>query len=531
MAHFILAHDLGTTGNKATLFDDEGHMVASTFGAYPVSYPQPTWAEQNAGDWWRATVETTRELLRQSPVGASQIADVSFSGQMQGCLPVDAAGRPLRPCIIWADQRAEAQAAQLAERVGEERVYRITGNRISSTYSAAKIMWVRDNEPQVFARTHKFLHVKDYVAWRMCGAFATDRSDAGGMNLYDLDRGNWSEEILQAADLEPERLPDLRNSTEVIGEVTRQASSELGLQAGTPVVIGGGDGPCATVGAGAIAEGRAYNYLGSSSWISFAARRPLYDRQRRFFNLVHLVPNLFAPCGTMQTAGGSYQWLRRELCPAEAREAQASGSDVYEVMNERAAASPPGAHGLLFLPHLQGERSPYWNPKARGAFVGLQITHTRADMIRAVLEGIALNLRSILQAYLENGAQIDEVLVIGGAAKGRLLRQILADVFGRPILCPRLLDQATSLGAAVAGGVGVGLFGDFSAVHQYLEIVDRQDPDPHRAAIYEDLHAAFLSAYAALVPVFDELQRMGEPAPAGREAVPMGGGARKETSR
>lgn len=512
MPHFILAHDLGTTGNKATLFDDEGHLVASAFGAYEVSYPQPTWAEQNAEDWWRAVVETTRQLFSHSPVKPSEIAVISFSGQMQGCLPVDKAGRPLRTCIIWADQRAVAQVAQLADRVGEERVYRITGNRISPTYSAAKIMWVRDHEPQIFSQTHKFLHVKDYIAYRMSGVFATDRSDAGGMNLYDLDRGTWSEEILQAAGLDPGRLPDICNSTEVIGEVTREAAAELGLRAGTPVVIGGGDGASAAVGAGAIAEGRAYNYLGSSSWISFASPRPIYDPQRRFFNLVHMVPGLFAPCGTMQTAGGSYQWLRREICLAEGRESEESGIDVYEIMNQRAAESVAGAHGLLFLPHLQGERSPYWNPRARGAFVGLQITHTRADLIRSVLEGIALNLRTILQAYLENGARIDELVVIGGAAKGQQLRQILADVFDRPILRPRLLDEATSLGAAVAGGVGAGLFRDFSAVHQFNEIVDRQDPDPKRALVYKNLHSTFLATYEALVPVFDQLQRLAEPA-------------------
>jgi xylulokinase len=298
----------------------------------------------------------------------------------------------------------------------------------------------------------------------------------------------------------------------VIGEVSREAAAELGLTAGTTVVIGGGDGPCATVGAGAIAEGHAYNYLGSSSWISFASRRPVYDPGRRVFNLIHLIPGLFAPCGTMQTAGGSYQWLRREVCTSESREAGESGTDVYAVMDRRAAESPPGAHGLLFLPHLQGERSPYWNPHARGAFVGLQITHTRSDMIRAVLEGIALNLRTILEVYLENGARIDEVVAIGGAAKGRLLRQILADAFDRPILCPRLLDEATSLGAAVAGGVGAGLFHDFSAVHQFNEIVELQVPEPQRTAVYDYLHAAFLAAYRSLVPVFDQLQRLGEPA-------------------
>ncbi len=510
MPHFILAHDLGTTGNKATLFDDAGKMVASAFSGYEVSYPRPTWAEQNPDNWWRAVVDTTRQLLGKSPVAPEDIAVVSFSGQMQGCLPVDVAGRPLRPCIIWADQRAVAEAARLSERLGEDRVYQITGHRISPTYSGPKIMWLRDHEPNAFAQAHKFLHVKDYIAHRMTGTFATDRSDASGMNLYDLDRGAWSDEILQAIELDPRRLPDIHNSIDVIGEVTRAAAVELGLIAGTPVVIGGGDGASAAVGAGAVTEGPAYNYIGSSSWISFAAPRPIYDPKQRFFNLAHMVPGLFVPCGTMQAAGGSYQWLRREICQIEGRESEETGVDVYEIMNRRASESVPGAHGLLFLPYLQGERSPHWNPKARGGFVGLQITHTRADLIRAVLEGIGLNLRTILHAYLEAGARIDEMIVIGGGAKGQLLRQILADVFGRPVLRPRLLDEATSLGAAVAGGVGVGLFRDFSAVNQFNEIVDRHMPNPNAQAVYERLHPVFLAAYEALVPVFDQLHDLSE---------------------
>ena len=510
MPRFILAHDLGTSGNKATLFDEAGTMVAGAFGGYPVSYPRPTWAEQNPDHWWQAVVETTRQLLGKSGARPEDIAVVGFSGQMQGCLPVDAAGRPLRPCIIWADQRAVPQAERLAERLGEERVFQITGHRITSTLSGPKILWLRDHEPEVFARTHKFLHVKDYVALRMTGQFVTDRSDASGMNLYDLDRGAWSEEILQAVELDPRCLPEVHDSTDVIGGVTREAAAELGLAVGTPVVIGGGDGASAAVGAGAVSEGPAYTYVGSSAWISFAARRPIYDPKRRIFNFAHMVPGLFLPCGTMQAAGGSYRWLRQEVCGLEGLEADQTGEDIYEIMNRRAAESPPGARGLLFLPYLQGERSPHWNPKARGGFVGLQITHTRADLIRAVLEGICLNLRTILQSYTEAGARIDEVSVIGGGAKGRLLRQTLADVFGRPVLRPRLLDEATSLGAAVAAGVGVGLFRGFSAVAQFNPVVDRQEPEAGAQAVYDRLHPVFSAAYEALVPVFDQLHNLSE---------------------
>ncbi|HZD58057.1 MAG TPA: xylulokinase [Anaerolineales bacterium] len=508
MKLFILAHDLGTTGNKASLFDDEGRLVASTFSGYETAYPRPTWAEQNPEDWWLAVINATRELLGKSHVAPQAIAVIAFSGQMMGCLPVDAKGKPLRPCIIWADQRAVAQAKQLDERVGEERIYRITGHRISPTYSASKIGWVRDNEKEIFKQAHKFLHVKDYIALRMTGTFATDRSDASGMNLYDLEQGIWSDEILKALDLDPQLLPEIHNSADVIGELTKPAAEQLGLAAGTPVVIGGGDGASAAVGAGAVMEGPAYNYIGSSSWISFAAPRPIYDPGRRIFNWAHMVPNMFAPCGTMQAAGGSYQWLRRQVCWIEGREAEETGEDVYEIINRRAAQSIPGAHGLLFLPYLQGERSPHWNPEARGGFVGLQVTHTRADLIRATLEGISMNLKTILQSFLDANAKVDEIILIGGGAKGELWRQILADFFGRPTLRPRLLEEATSLGAAIAGGVGIGLFQDFSIVKQRIEIVDRHVPNSEAQAVYDRLYPIFLGTYDALVPIFNQLHKL-----------------------
>ncbi len=509
MKRYILAHDLGTTGNKATLFDAEGIMLVSAFSAYETAHPFGHWAEQDPEDWWRAVIETTQRLLAEARVAPQDVAVIGFSGQMMGCLPVDVSGRPLRRCIIWADQRAVEQANQLAAALGEEYVYRVTGHRISPTYSLAKIMWVRDHEPDVFAQAHKFLHVKDFIAMRMTGAFVTDRSDASGMNLYHLEGGSWSREILEAVCLDEHLLPEVHDSTDVVGELSGPAAEALGLVAGIPVVIGGGDGASAAVGAGAIAEGPAYNYIGASSWISFASPRPIYDAGRRIFNWAHMVPGMFLPCGTMQAAGGSYQWLRRQVCWYEAKEAEQRRIDVYEVMNQRAEQSPPGANGLLFLPYLQGERSPHWNPKARGGFIGLQITHTRADIIRAVLEGISMNLRTILFSFLDAGARIEEVTLIGGGAKGKLWRQILADVYGRPVLRPRLLEEATSLGAAVAAGVGVGLFRNFGIVNDLIEIVDRHTPRPDAQAEYERLYPIFLAAYDALVPVFDQLHALG----------------------
>jgi xylulokinase len=501
----ILAHDLGTTGNKATLYGPDGQVLARTFHGYDTYHPHGNWAEQDAAAWWEAVRVSTQRLFAGARVGPENVACIAFSGQMMGCLPVDAQGRLLRRCIIWADQRAVTQAVLLEGKLGMEKVYRITGHRISPAYSAAKILWVRDNEPDVFAQAHKFLHVKDYIIYRLTGQFVTDRSDAAGMNLYDLEGGVWSAEILEAVGLDEALLPTIHDSTDVVGEVTRQAAEELGLRAGTPVVVGGGDGASATVGAGVVREGLAYNYVGSSSWIAITTPKPIYDSGMKIFNWPNMVPGMFVPCGTMQAAGGSYQWLRNQICISEAMAAEQAGVDVYEVMNLKAEQSPPGANNLLFLPYLLGERSPHWNPKARGAFVGLTVKHTREDIIRAALEGITFNLKIILQTFLDAGAGIREVRVIGGGAKGHFWRQLMADIYRLPILRPRLLEEATSMGAAIAGGVGVGLFSSFEVVDQFIEIVDRHEPDPATEEVYRRLFPVFEATYQALVPIYDQL--------------------------
>jgi xylulokinase len=502
---YILAHDLGTTGNKASLYDRDGQVLASAFYGYGLDLPRVNWVEQNPEDWWQAVCVSTRQLLAAAKVPARAIACIVFSGQMMGCVAVDRQARPLRNALIWADMRAEAEAQAIVDGIGMAQAYRITGHRASSSYSGAKILWVRNHQPEVFAQTHKFLHAKDFIVARLTGNFVTDYSDASGMNLYDLEAGNWSDLILDAVGLSRDQLPDLHASTDVVGAVTPEAAAEVGLAAGTPVVIGGGDGCCAATGAGVVREGSAYNYIGSSSWIALATREPILDPTMRTFTWAHLVPGMFSPCGTMQAAGGSYQWLRDNLCQPEKDAAAGLKLNPYELMNLQAESSPPGANGLLFLPYLLGERSPRWNPKARGGFVGLTMKHTRADMIRAGLEGITLNLRVILAAFQEQGAQVEAMRVIGGGARGRVWRQIMADIYGVPVQRPALLEEATSLGAALAGGIGVGLFPDFSVAEKLTPIVDTIQPNAGLGPLYDRLYGVFNRAYQAFEPLFDEL--------------------------
>ncbi len=502
---FILAHDLGTTGNKASLYDGEGTLLASAFYGYGLSLPKVNWVEQDPEDWWQAVCNSTQKLLASAAVRAEDVACVVFSGQMMGCVVVDRQARPLRSALIWADMRAVEEAQAIIDAVGSEQTYQITGHRASSSYSGAKILWIRNHQPELFRQAHKFLHAKDFVVARLTGMFVTDYSDASGMNLYDLNAGEWSDVILDAIQLERELLPELHASIDVVGEVTKSAAQQTGLAAGTPVVIGGGDGSCAATGAGVVREGSAYNYIGSSSWIGLATNAPIFDPAMRTFTWAHLVPGMFSPCGTMQSAGGSYQWLRDNFGLPEKEAAVKLGISAYELMNLQAAESPPGANGLLFLPYLLGERSPRWNPKARGAFLGLTMKHNRADMLRAGLEGITFNLRVILEAFLEQGTRVDAMRVIGGGARGRIWRQIMADVYGIPVLRPAILEEATSMGAAIAGGVGVGIFSDFTVAEKMTPIVDTCVPDPEQKICYDRQYALFNSAYTALEPLFEEM--------------------------
>lgn len=504
----ILAHDLGTTGDKAVLFDPERGVLGSSFLSYPTRYPQVSWAEQDPRDWWEAVCQTTRKLLLEARISSQEIGAVTFSGQMMGCLPVEKDGNPLRAAIIWADQRGVKQANELKHKVGMSGIYRITGHRASPSYSAAKIMWVRDEEPELFKKTFKVLQAKDYVVLKLTGKFVTDYSDASGTNLFDLRKKEWSEEILERIGLPMKVLPQAHSSTDVIGEITKEAAEKSGLKAGTPVVIGGGDGSCAAVGAGVVGEKSAYNYLGSSSWVALATQEPIYDQKMRTFNWVHLDPSMYSPCGTMQSAGGSLQWAKEALCSSETEVADALGLDPYELLNLEIAQSKKGSQNLIFLPYLMGERSPHWNPYAKGAFIGLTPKHTKKDMLRAILEGVSFNLRIIIEAFEEQGAKIEHIRVIGGGAQGQTWRKIMADVYGKPILLTAHPLEATSLGAAIAGGIGVGIFKDFSITGKFVRVVDRQEPNAENVRFYTALFAIFQESYKHLLPTFNKLSNL-----------------------
>lgn len=504
MNQYILAHDLGTSGNKATLFTAEGKLVASKVHSYDVHYFNGTWAEQNAEDWWNAVCITTKSLIAETGIDAKEIGAVSFSGQMMGCLCVDKNGRPLRNAIIWADQRATAQAAQIEEHISQWDFYHIVGHRNTASYGVQKLMWVRDNEPEIYEQTYKTLNAKDYIVFRLTGKFYSEYSDANSMGCFDLNRLSWSEELIAYAGIDADKLPELKPSTFVAGGVTQEASARTGLAAGTPVVLGGGDGVTANIGTGSVHPGKTYCCMGTSAWITTTTDKPVFDEEMRTVTWAHVVPGLYAPNGTMQTAGGAYSWLKNTICKMETYDAKLHGKSPYDYMNEQIAAAPVGSNGIIFLPYLLGERAPRWNVDAKGAFLGLKSENTRGDLLRSVLEGVTMNLDIILE-ILKKHVRIDEITVIGGGAKGNVWRQIMADIFNTRILVPALLEEAGSMGAAVTGGVGAGIYKDFDAVERFLEIQAVQEPDRNAVEKYGAVKEAFDECYFALEKVFPKL--------------------------
>jgi len=502
VSKYLLAHDLGTSANKATLFKENGQIVAKEVAFYKTYYSAGNCAEQKPNDWWKAVINATRAITAK--VNPSEIAAVSFSGQMQGCVCVDKLGEPLYNCLIWADQRATKESQELLTRLPIEEFYQIVGHRMSAANSLAKLMWISRNLPDVYKNTYKVLNAKDYILLKLTGKFLTDFTDASGTCGMDLIAHKWSRPVFEAACVDIHLMPEIYNSTDIAGYVTKEAARESGLLEGTPIVCGAGDGVAAGVGAGCINLNDTFCCMGTSAWVASNCTKPILDAQMTAYNFAHMISkDLYMPCGAMSACGPSYDWFVDNFEDEEKRIAATIGVNVQDLLSIKIAQSPAGAKGLLFLPYLLGERSPRWNPQAKGAFIGITLEHTKSDLLRAVLEGISLNLSVILDLY-KNEFPLEKVTIIGGCANDTWV-QICADIYNVQCNKTNFDREATSIGAAVAAGVGIGMFKDFSVVHKFIEITKTFYPDRQRALTYQKIKPLFNDAYHSLVSVFNGL--------------------------
>lgn len=502
MTTYLLGIDVGTTGSKALLIEASGAVKASATTEYPMFTPQPQWAEQDPVDWWEATVTSIHRVLEEDGVRPEEVAGLGLTGQMHGLVLLDDGGDVLRPCIMWNDQRTAAQCAEITRKVGEREVLRLTGNPVLPGFTAPKILWVREHEPEVYGQVAKALLPKDYVRYRLTGGFFSEVSDASGTSMFNVGQRQWSDEMLQALGVPREWLPEVTESPTVSARVSTWAAGETGLLKGTPVVGGGGDQAAQAVGTGIIDEGLVSATLGTSGVVFAASDTYRVEPEGRLHAFCHAVPEMWHLMGVMLSAAGSFRWYRDTLGGVERMEAEESGRDAYDILTEAAAEVPPGCEGLLFLPYLSGERTPYPDPNARGAFFGLTLRHGKAHMTRAVLEGVSYGLRDSLELMRDLGLSIEQVRASGGGARSSLWRQILADVFDTEIARVNVTEGA-AYGAALLAGVGADVYQDVAgACDNAIQVIGRTKPGP-AVPVYADYYPRYRALYPALAPEFD----------------------------
>lgn len=499
MEQLLLGIDIGTSACKAAAFTPAGRLAAQASAGYPVRYPRPGWAEQDPGDWWQAVCRALRQLWQQ--VDPAAVCGVGVDGQSWAAVAVDRQGSPLCPTPIWMDTRAGEQCEGMKRSCGEEALFALSGNPLQPAYTAPKVLWYKAALPGVYDRAEKILQSNSFIVCRLTGAFTQDHSQGYGWCCYDMANGRYDAALCEALGIRSSLLPPLCGCSEVVGGVTAGAARETGLAAGTPVVAGGLDAACGTLGAGAVLPGQAQEQGGQAGGMSICTGAPQPDR--RLILSRHVVPGTWLLQGGTVGGGGAVNWFVQQCGAAWARAAEERGISPFALMDEEAAQVPAGSGGVVFLPYLAGERSPIWDPAAKGVFYGLQFSTTRGQMARAVMEGVAFSLRHNLETARQAGAGAPVLRSVGGAAGSPLWMQIKADVT-RCSLEVASSDTATALGAALLAGVGVGLYPDLAqAARQAVQVKRRYVPDPGRAQQYDESYAVYRALYRQLKPVMD----------------------------
>lgn len=504
---YLLGIDIGTTGTKVVLINEEGKVVGSTTEEYPLYTPQPGWAEQNTEDWWRATKAAIRAILFQSRIHPRDIKGIGLSGQMHGAVLLGKNHEVLRPPILWCDQRTAAECQWITEKAGNE-LKEITCNPALTGFTAPKVVWVRRHEPEVYHKIDKILLPKDYIRFRLTGVFATEVSDASGTLFLDVKKRKWSEEILSLLEIPMKQMPEVYESPIPSGEITKEAARETGLHPGTPVVGGGGDQAAGAVGTGVVKSGIISSTIGTSGVVFAFTDEVKIDALQRVHSFCHAVPGKWHIMGVMLSAGGSFQWFRNQLGGLERELARILEIDPYEILTQEANRAPVGSEGLIFLPYLMGERTPHANPNARGGWIGLTMRHTKSHLARAIMEGVTYGLRDSLEIIKELGTPTQQIRASGGGGKSSLWRQIQADIFGCEIVTINA-TEGPAFGVALLAGVGTGIYSTVEeACEKTIKITSHTQPIEKNVHLYEEYYRIYRSLYPPLKPVFDALSRM-----------------------
>jgi xylulokinase len=498
----LLGIDVGTTGTKAALFTPDGRLRALGQAEYSIQHPRPGWAEQDPEDWWQAVCTAVRQALADVPGGAERVAGLAVSSQAPTMLPLNRAGQPVRPALIWMDRRADAEAIQLREQLGESRLVAITGNRADPYYVAPKLLWFRTHEPERFAETAWFVQVNGYIGHKLTDELALDNVHAALLQLQDWRTADWSAEVCSACGVEPGLFPPVHSGWQRLGQVSPGAAEATGLKPGTPVMVGTVDGAAAALEAGAVEPGVAAEMTGTSTVLLMANDSGVVEPA--FIAMPHAVPGVHLLLGALATSGASLRWYRDQFGLAEASAAAQLGLDSYDLLTMQAAKVGPGSSGVIFLPYMMGERSPIWHTQARGVFFGLTLATPRGALIRAILEGSAFALKHNVEVAQQAGVSFSEIRSVGGGARSALWNQIKADVLGLPILLPQT-SVGAAFGAAVLVGMGLGLYSDVRrSLRDLVQLEARYEPDEQKHALYQEIYQVFRGIYDNLRGTFDQ---------------------------
>lgn len=495
MKPYLLGIDIGTSACKAAVFDRDGEVIASVSEEYPVYYPHPGWAEQNPDEWWRAVCGAIKKMAAGG-VDLKEIAGIGIDGQSWSAIPMDREGNVLTNTPIWMDTRAQDICDEFNEKIGSDQIFQAAGNSLQPSYTTAKILWYRRNLPEVYRNTYKILQSNSYIAFRLTGNMTQDISQGYGLHCFNMHTGEWNAEMCEALEIPISLLPDIYPSHAIVGTVTGQAAEESGLPAGTPVAAGGLDAACGTLGAGVVRPGETQEQGGQAGGMSICI--DAYQADPRLILGYHVVPGKWILQGGTTGGGGVMRWLEREFGAYEREAGKRLGKSSLELFNEAAEAVNPGADGMVFLPYMSGERSPIWDPDAKGVFYGMDFGKTKGHFIRAAMEGVAYSLHHNLEIAKEAGAEAEVLRAMGGSANSLLWTQIKSDITGKPIVVPSS-DTATTLGAAILAGVGVGMYESFEeAVELTVKEKRRHEPNPEYKDIYRKNYQIYLELYEQL---------------------------------
>ncbi|RCX14826.1 xylulokinase [Anaerobacterium chartisolvens] len=496
MEKLLLGIDIGTSACKVAVFDLQGKVLSQAAKEYKVYYPAPGFVEQNPDEWWEAVCAAIKETLAYPGIDAARIAGIGIDGQSWSAIPINKKGEVLSNTPIWMDTRAADICRETVDRIGFDRIFELSGNSFEPTYSTPKILWFKKNMPDVYSSTYKFLQSNSFIAFKLTGQISQDLSQGYGIHSFDMKKGKWDEGFCEELGFDGEKLPEIYQCHDVIGEVTAESAAQTGLAKGTPVVAGGLDACCGTLGAGVVKVGQTQEQGGQAGGMSICLDSSV--AHPKLILSFHVVPDLWLLQGGTVGGGGAIKWFKQEFGAFEEMEARARGSSPFKIMDEEAEKIPAGSEGLLFLPYMAGERSPLWDRKAKGVFFGLDYSKTRAHMIRAVMEGCAFALQHNMKTAEEIGVGADELIAMGGAANSRLWTQIKADITGKTIKVPTS-DTATTLGAAILAGVGTGLYKSFEqAVEDTIVITRTHQPDMKAHSVYEKSYGIYLELYEKL---------------------------------